>query len=64
MKLFDCYCAFGEVAVKPPKYSRNAEELLEVMEFCGIDEALVFHNEMKYGSPHFPIVSSTLEDTE
>ena len=51
MKLFDCYCAFGEVAVKPPKYSRNAEELLEVMEFCGIDEALVFHSEMKYGSP-------------
>ncbi len=51
MKLFDCYCMFGELSIRPPSYSKTAAELLEVMDFCGIDQALVFHSSMKHGNP-------------
>ena len=32
MKLFDCYAMFGELSLGPPRYARNAEELVSVME--------------------------------
>jgi hypothetical protein len=51
MELFDCYCSFGELRMQPPRYSKSAGELLDVMDYCGIGEALVFHSAMKYGSP-------------
>ena len=51
MKLFDCYAMFGELSLGPPRYARNAEELVRVMHSCGIQEALVFHSSMKHESP-------------
>jgi predicted TIM-barrel fold metal-dependent hydrolase len=51
MDLFDCYCSFGELRLKPPRYSKTVEDLLKTMDFCGIKDALVFHSVMKHGSP-------------
>ena len=51
MRLFDCYSMFGELSLRPPMYSRDANEFLSVMKTCDIDKALVFHSSMKYGSP-------------
>lgn len=53
MELFDCYCCYGEMRLRPPGYSKNARELLTVMDGCGIGNALVFHSTIKYGSPVF-----------
>ena len=51
MKLFDCNCSFGE-SVRPPfRYARYAAELLKEMDFCGVDQALVYHAGMRFGSP-------------
>ena len=50
MKLFDAYCSFGELALKPPSYSKNAQELIAVMDRCGIEDAVVFHSAMRYAS--------------
>lgn len=47
MKFFDCNVCFG-AAMKPAmKQQETAEELLEEMDFCGIDETLVFHAAMR-----------------
>jgi hypothetical protein len=51
MELFDCYCCYGEMRLRPPSYSKNATELIDVMDGCGIENALVFHSTIKYGSP-------------
>ncbi len=51
MKLFDAYCSFGELTLKPPSYSRTPQELIAVMDGCGIQEAVVLHSAMRYASP-------------
>jgi len=51
MKLFDCYCCFGRISVPPPRFAENAQQLVDEMEYCGINEALVYHSAMRYGSP-------------
>ncbi len=54
MKLdfFDCNCCFGVLPVRIFRFSRDAEELREEMEFCNIGRALVYHAAMhSFGSP-------------
>ena len=63
MRLFDAYCSFGELAQKPPSYSKNVQELLGVMDRCGIADAVVFHSSMKHASPvegNMRVVEDTL----
>ena len=43
MKFFDCNVCFGAAMRPALKQKETAEELLEEMDFCQIDEALVFH---------------------
>ena len=49
---FDCHCSFGILPVKIFRFCRDAGELQEEMEFCGIGRALVHHAAMhSFGSP-------------
>jgi hypothetical protein len=51
-EFFDCHCSFGILPVRIFRFSRNAEELREEMEFCNIGRALVYHAAMhSFGSP-------------
>jgi len=51
MRFFDCNCSFGESPRPPFRYARTSAELLEEMDFCGIDCALVCHAGMRFSSP-------------
>lgn len=59
MKIIDCNCAIGYKTVnyevvnhenflvkEKVKQARNAEELLTELDFCGIEQAIVYHNTM------------------
>jgi len=50
-KFFDCSASFGVALVPPLKYAETAEELLKEMDFCGVQEALVWDAAMKDDSP-------------
>lgn len=43
MKFFDCNICFGAAMRPAMKQTETAEALLEEMDFCGIDDALVLH---------------------
>ena len=51
LELFDCNAAFGVRAKPALRFSRNADELVEEMSFCGIGRALVRHAAMLAPSP-------------
>jgi len=51
MRFFDCNCSFGESPRPPFRYARTPAELLEEMDFCGIDRALACHAGMRFSSP-------------
>ncbi len=63
MKFFDCNASFGPLMVPPPKIAKTANDLLDEMDFCGINEALVYHAAQMDDSP---IVGNQLlvEETE
>lgn len=51
MKFFDCNCSYGRTARPPHRYATTPAELLQEMDFCGIDCALVFHTNQRFASP-------------
>ena len=52
MRLFDCNCCLGVPGGRGGmRYARTTAEILEEMDFCGIDRALVYHAGMRYDSP-------------
>ena len=51
MNFFDCNCAFGKSGRPPLRYAATPEELLVEMDFCGIDQALVYHANQRFSSP-------------
>ena len=51
MKFFDCNASFGKPMIKPIRYAETARDLLEEMDFYGIDEAVVFHSRQRDDSP-------------
>ncbi|NJD04270.1 MAG: hypothetical protein FIA99_17125 [Ruminiclostridium sp.] len=51
MKIFDCYCTFGRPPIPPFRYAETAVELIQEMEYCGIDEAVVYHTAQKDYTP-------------
>ncbi|MFH0795757.1 MAG: amidohydrolase family protein [Candidatus Omnitrophota bacterium] len=51
MKIFDCNCSFGRGSRTPFRYAATPAELIEEMDFCGIDTALVYHTNQRFGSP-------------
>ena len=51
MRLFDCTCGFGPYRTKVYRYAGTAPELEEEMDWCGIDEALVYHTAQRFDLP-------------
>jgi hypothetical protein len=51
LKFFDCNCAFGPHRTQVFRFARTAAALIEEMDFCGIDRALVYHTAMRFDHP-------------
>jgi len=51
MRFFDCNCALGIPGMQGFRFARTSAELLEEMDYCGVDQALVYHTAMRYDSP-------------
>jgi len=51
MKFFDCNCYFGHVGLPAFRYASNSDELVNELDFCGTDKALVYHSSMRFDSP-------------
>ena len=49
--MFDCNCALGVPGSQGFRYARTSADIVEEMDFCGIDRALVYHTAMRYESP-------------
>lgn len=48
---FDCNCAFGKSGRPALRFAATPEELLLEMDFCGINQALVYHANQRFSSP-------------
>jgi predicted TIM-barrel fold metal-dependent hydrolase len=51
INFFDCNCAFGKSGRPPLRYASTPAELIAEMDFCGIDEAFVYHANQRFASP-------------
>jgi hypothetical protein len=53
IEFVDCNCSMGRLSCPPFRYAKNAAELQEEMDYCGIKKAIVIHTQMRHGSPIF-----------
>jgi uncharacterized protein len=51
MRLLDATAGFGPYRTRVFRSARTAAELVEELEFCGIDEALVYHTAQRFDNP-------------
>jgi hypothetical protein len=51
MQLFDATAGFGPYRTRVFRSARTAGELVEELEFCGIDKALVYHTAQRFDHP-------------
>lgn len=51
MEFFDCNVSYGPSEVPPPSFSETPQALLDEMDFCGVQEALVRHAAQRDDSP-------------
>ena len=51
MRFFDCTCGFGPYRTRVFRFARTAAELVEELDFCGIDQALVYHTAQRFDLP-------------
>ena len=51
MKFLDYNCYFGYVGLPAFRYAKNSDGLVNELNFCGIDKALVYHSSMRFDSP-------------
>ena len=51
MKLFDCNAAFGPYRVRVHRYAATPLQLIDEMNFCGIQSAMVYHTCQRYYDP-------------
>lgn len=51
MRYFDCNCSYGCTARPPHRFAATPRDLLDEMDFCGIDAAMVFHTNERFASP-------------
>lgn len=51
MKLFDATCGFGPYRTRVFRFARTAAELLAELDFCGIEQALVYHTAQRFDLP-------------
>ena len=51
IEFFDCNCILGRVSVSKVSFPRSLSQLLGVMDYFGIDDALVYHAAAKESHP-------------
>lgn len=51
MNWFDCNCSYGKISRPALRFAATPQALLEEMNICGIDKALVFHGCQQISSP-------------
>jgi hypothetical protein len=51
IKFYDCNCILGRVSVSKPGFIYRSDQLLDVMDYFGIDDALVYHAWSKESHP-------------
>ncbi|NQT67689.1 MAG: amidohydrolase family protein [Actinobacteria bacterium] len=51
IRFIDCNCSFGVPGIPFFRIAKNAAELVEELDFCGIDKCLVHHASMRFDSP-------------
>ena len=51
MRLLDATAGFGPYRTRVFRSARTAAQLVEELEFCGIDEALVYHTAQRFDHP-------------
>jgi len=51
LTFFDCNCAFGPYRTRVFRFAGTAGELIEEMDFCNIQRALVYHTAMRFDHP-------------
>jgi uncharacterized protein len=51
MKLLDGNCSYGRNPRPPHRFAATPEDLIEQMDYCGIEAALVFHTNQRFASP-------------
>ena len=51
MNFFDCNAAFGPYRVRVHRYARTPQQLVEEMDFCGIQRAAAYHTCQRYYDP-------------
>ena len=51
MKLFDANCGFGPYMTRVFRSAGTSAELLEEMDWCGVETALVYHTAMRFDVP-------------
>ena len=51
LEFFDCSCEFGPYRTHVYRAARTAPELLDDMDFVGIERALVWHTASRFDAP-------------
>ncbi len=51
LTFFDCNCALGPYRTRVFRFARTASELVEELDFTGVDRALVYHTTMRFDHP-------------
>lgn len=51
MQLFDCTAGFGPYRTRVFRFASTAQQLLDEMDFCGIERALVYHTAQRFDVP-------------
>jgi hypothetical protein len=51
IKFFDCNCMLGRTSVSKPGFIYRSDQLLDVMDYFGIDDALIYHAAAKESHP-------------
>lgn len=51
MEFLDCNACYGDSGRPAFRHAHSPDDLLEEMDFCGIDQALVYHAGQRFGSP-------------
>lgn len=49
--MFDCTAGFGTYRTRVFRFARTAAELIEELDFCGIERALVYHTAQRFDAP-------------
>lgn len=51
MHFFDCNAAFGPYRTRVYRYALTAQQLIDEMDFCGIDRTMAYHTCQRYYDP-------------